>query len=154
MLIEHTSGSIEDKPETGECVGALRRSAGCFNQHSLFGRPTQNVSQQSSIQSSNQLKVNPKKVNAVHKKSTHGRNNKVNAAPTSVNLLTSIFVPMSTAFKNRTPQNFSSNGPCVDQSQRWSNLPKNPNCRKFRPETLTAEILSFFQLHLLRLFPT
>ena len=23
MLIEHTSGSIEDKPETEECVGAL-----------------------------------------------------------------------------------------------------------------------------------
>ena len=31
MLIEHTSGSIEDKPETEECVGVLRRSAGCFN---------------------------------------------------------------------------------------------------------------------------
>ena len=26
MLIEHTGGSIEDKPETGECEGALRRS--------------------------------------------------------------------------------------------------------------------------------
>ena len=61
MLIEHTSGSIEDKPETGECVGALRQSAGCFNQQSLLGRPTQNVSQQSSNQLSSQLKVNPRK---------------------------------------------------------------------------------------------
>ena len=100
MLIEHTSGYIEDKLETGECVGALRRSAGCFNQQSLLGQPTQNVSQQSSNQSSSELKVIPKKVNAVQKKSMQGSNNKVNAAPTSVNILTSIFVPMSTAFKN------------------------------------------------------
>ena len=33
--------------------------------------------------------------------------------------------------KSNSPQNFSSNGPCVDQSQRWSNFPRNPNCRKF-----------------------
>ena len=130
MLIEHTSGSIEDKPETGECVGVLRRSAGCFNQQILLGRPTQNVSQQSSNQLSSQLKVNPRKVNAIQKKSTQGSNKKVNATPTSVNLLTSIFVPMSMTFKNRTLQNFSSNGPCIDQSQRWSNLPRNPNCKK------------------------
>ena len=67
MLIEHTSGSIEDKLETRECVGALRRLAGCFNQQSLLGRPTQNVSQQSSNQSPSQLKVNPIKFNAVQK---------------------------------------------------------------------------------------
>ena len=35
MLIEHISGSIEDKPETKECDGALRQSTGCFNQQSL-----------------------------------------------------------------------------------------------------------------------
>ena len=100
MLIEHTSGSIEDKPETRECVGALRWSAGCFNQQSLLGRPTQNVSQQSSNQLSSQLKFNPKKVNAVQKKSTKGSNNKFNADPNSVKLLTLIFVPMSMTFKN------------------------------------------------------
>ena len=44
MLIEHTSGSIEDKPETGDCVGALRRSVGCFNQQSLISQPAQYVS--------------------------------------------------------------------------------------------------------------
>ena len=80
MLIEHTNGSIEDKLETGECVGALRRLAGCFNQQSLLGRLTQNVSQQSSNQLSSQLKVNPRKVNAVQKKSTQGSKLKVNAA--------------------------------------------------------------------------
>ena len=109
MEIEHTSDPLEDKPETAECVGALRRSAGCFNQQSLLGRPTQNVSQQSSNQSPSQLKVNPRKVNAVQKKSTQGNNNKVNAAPTLVNLLTSIFVPMSTALKNRTLHQLSTN---------------------------------------------
>ena len=35
MLIEHTNGSIEDKPKTGECDGALRWSTRCFNQQSL-----------------------------------------------------------------------------------------------------------------------
>ena len=65
MLIEHTSGSIEDKPETEECVGVLWQSASCFNQKSLLGQPTQNLSQQSSNQSPSQLKFNPGKVNAV-----------------------------------------------------------------------------------------
>ena len=67
MLIEHTSGSIEDKPETEECEGALRRSTGCFNQQSLLDQPTQNVSQQSSNQSPSQLKSTSEKVNAVQK---------------------------------------------------------------------------------------
>ena len=64
MLIEHTSGSIEDKPETKKCGGALRRSTRCFNQQSLLGQPTQHLSQQPSKQPHNQLKVNPRKVNA------------------------------------------------------------------------------------------
>ena len=132
MLIEHTSGSIEDKPETGECVGALRGSAGCFNQQSLLGRPTQNVSQQSSNQLSSQLKVNPKKVNTVPEKSTQGNNNKVNAAPTSVNLLTLIFVPMSTAFKNRTLHQISANS-----DHALTKVNASQTC----PETLTAENL-------------
>ena len=33
--------------------------------------------------------------------------------------------------KSNSPQNFNSNRPCVDQSQCWLNLPRNPNCRKF-----------------------
>ena len=33
--------------------------------------------------------------------------------------------------ESNSPQNFSQFGPCVDQSQRWSNLPRNLNCRKF-----------------------
>ena len=35
MLIEHTSSSTKDKPKMYMCVGALRRSTGCFNQQSL-----------------------------------------------------------------------------------------------------------------------
>ena len=132
MLIEHTSGSVEDKPEIGECVGALRWSAGCFNQQSLLGRPTQNLSQESSNQLSNQRKVNPRKVNAIQKKSTQGSNNKVNAVPTSVNLLTSIFVPMSTAFKNQTLHKISAQ---TDHALTKVNV--GQTC----PETLTAENL-------------
>ena len=132
MLIEHTNGSIEDKPETGDCVGALRRSAGCFNQQSLLVRPTQNVSQQSSNQSPSQLKVNPRKVNAVQKKSMQGSNKKVNAAPTSVNFLTLIFVPMSMAYKNRTLHKIS--------AQTDHALTK-VNAGQTSPENLTAENL-------------
>ena len=142
MLIEHTSGSIEDKPETEECVGALQRSTGCFNQQSLLGRPTQNVSQQSSNQSPSQLKVNPRKSQHSPEKSTQGSNNKVNATPTSVNLLTLIFCANEYGLqKQNSPQNFSSNGPFVDQSQCWSNLPRNPNCKKI------AAINFVLQLH-------
>ena len=132
MLIEHTSGSIEDKLEIGKCVGALRWSAECFNQQSLLDWPTQNVSQQSSNQSSSQLKVIPKKVNAVQKKSTQGSNKKVNAAPTSVNFLTSIFVPMSTTYKNRTLHKIS-----AQTDHALTKVNAGQTC----PETLTAENL-------------
>ena len=44
MLIEHTSRSTEDKPKIYICDGALRRSAGCFNQRSLISQPAQYVS--------------------------------------------------------------------------------------------------------------
>ena len=125
MLIEHNIGSIEDKPETGECVGALRQSAGCFNQQSLLGRPTQNVSQQFSNQSPSQHKSTPEN-------STLGSNIKVNATPTSVNLLTSIFVPMSMAFKNRTLHKIS--------AQTDHALTK-VNASHTYPETLTTENL-------------
>ena len=131
MLIEHTNGSIEDKPETGECVGALRQSAGCFNQQSLLGWPTQKVSQQSSNQLSSQLKVNPRK--------SQRSPEKVNARQQQESQRNSNFRQLFDLDfcaneydlqKSNSPQNFSSNGPCVDQSQRWSNLPRNPNCRK------------------------
>ena len=67
MLIEHTSGSIEDKPERYIFVVALRRSAGCFNQRSLLGQPAQYVSQQPSKQPNGQFKVNPRKFKAAQK---------------------------------------------------------------------------------------
>ena len=44
----------------------------------------------------------PQKSQRYPKKSMQGSSNKVNAAHTSVNLLTLIFVPMSTAFQNQT----------------------------------------------------
>ena len=65
MLIEHTSGSTKDKPETEKCGGALRRPIGCFNQQILLGQATQHVSQQSSKQPHDQPKFNPKKFNAI-----------------------------------------------------------------------------------------
>ena len=67
MLIEHTRGSTEDKPETEKCCGVLQWSTGCFNQQSLLGQPTQHVSQQPSKQPHGQLKVNPRKVNTAQK---------------------------------------------------------------------------------------
>ena len=132
MLIEHTSRSIEDKPETGECVGALRRLAGCFNQQNLLGWPTQNVSQQSSNQLSSQLKVNPRKVNAVQKKVNAGQRQESQRSSNFGQLFDLDFCANEYDLqKSNSPQNFSSNEPCVDQSQRWSNLPKNRNCKKF-----------------------
>ena len=61
------------------------------------------VSQTSMCQNSHMVnsKVNLRKSQHYPKKSTHDSSNKVNIAQTSINLLTSIFVPMSTAFKNR-----------------------------------------------------
>ena len=86
MLIEHTSGSTEDKPEKYIFVGALRQSAECFNQQSLLGQPTQHVSQQPSKQPNGQLKVNPKKVNTSQKKVNTEQQVKVNATRYMVNL--------------------------------------------------------------------
>ena len=49
----------------------------------------------------------PRKVNAVQKKSTQCSSNKVNVAPTLVNLLTSVLVPMCMASQNRSLHQFS-----------------------------------------------
>ena len=129
-MIEHTSGSIEDKPETGECVGALRRSVGCFNQQSLLGRPTQNVSQQSSNQLSSQLKVNPRKVNAVQK--SQRRATKIKSTQLQ---LQSTFWPRFLCQCVRPPKievytNFQPLWTMRWPSQRWSNLRGNPSCSK------------------------
>ena len=94
---------IEDKPETEKCGGALRRSTGCFNQQSLLDQPTQNVSQQSS----NQLPSQPKSIlekSTLSRKVNAGQQAKSQRSNSSVNLLTSISVPMCTASQNRTLQ--------------------------------------------------
>ena len=92
---------IEDKPETEKCDGALRRSTGCFNQQSLLDQATQNVSQQSS----NQLPSQPK--STLSRKVNTGQQAKSQRSNSSVNLLTSISVPMCTASQNRTLQQVS-----------------------------------------------
>ena len=97
---------IEDKPETEKCGGALRRSTGCFNQQSLLGQPTQNVSQQSSNRQPSQPKSTPKK-STLSRKVNVGQQAKSQRSSSLVNPLTSISVPNSTAFQNRTSQQFS-----------------------------------------------
>lgn len=37
--------------------------------------------------------------------------------------------------KSKSPINFSLFGPCVDQSQRWSNFLGNPSCSNLRPSS-------------------
>ena len=97
---------IEDKPEIEKCDGALRRSTGCFNQQSLLDQPTQNVSQQSSNQQPSQPKSSPKK-STLSRKVNAGQQAKSQRSSRLVNPLTSISVPNSTAFKNRTFHKFS-----------------------------------------------
>ena len=127
MLIEHTRGSIEDKSEIDKSDGALRQSTRCFNQQRLLGQPTQHVSQQPSKQPHNQLKINPEKVNVVQKSQRR------TAARKSTQLShRSTFWPRFLCQCVRSPK-FILFGPCIDQSQRWSNLHGNPSCSEFRP---------------------
>ena len=102
MLIEHTRGSTEDKPEKYIFVGALRRSAGCFNQQSLLGQPAQHVSQQPSKQPNGQLKVNPRKVNAAQKSQRRTTASKSQCSSVFSQPLTSFLVPKCTNFRNRS----------------------------------------------------
>ena len=97
---------IEDKPETEKCGGALRQSTGCFNQQSLLGQPTQNVSRQSSNQQPSQPKSTPKK-STLSRKVNAGQQAKSQRSNRLVNPLTSISVPNSTAFQNRTSHQIS-----------------------------------------------
>ena len=73
-----------------------------------------------------------KKVNAIQKKSTQGSNKEVNAAPTLVNFLTSIFVPMSMTYKNQTLHKIS-----AQTDHALTKVNAGQTC----PETLTAENL-------------
>ena len=77
----------------------------------------------------------PQKSQRSPEKSTQGSSNKVNASPTSVNLLTLIFVPKCTAFQDRTLQQKSANS-----DHALTKVNASQTC----PETLTAEISSFF----------
>ena len=97
---------IEDKPETEKCDGALWRSTGCFNQQSLLGQPTQNVSQQSSNQQPSQPKSTPKN-STLSRKVNAGQHAKSQRSNSLVNPLTSISVPKCTASQNRTFQQVS-----------------------------------------------
>ena len=122
---------IEDKPETEKCDGALRRSTGCFNQQSLLDQPTQNVSQQSSNQSPSQLKSTPekstlsRKVNAGQQHQSQRSSNF--GQPFDLGSCANVYgLP-----KSKSPINFSLFGPCIDQSQRWSNLRGNPSYSDF-----------------------
>ena len=125
MLIEHTSRSTEDKPETEKCGGALLRSTRCFNQQSLLSQPTQHVSQQPSKQPHGQLKVNPRKVNTGQQQESQRRS--VFGQPFDLGSCANMYgLP-----KSKSPPKISSFGPCVDESQCWSNLRGNPSCNNF-----------------------
>ena len=78
--------------------------------------------------------VNFRKSQRCPKKSTQGSNIKVNAAPTSVNLLTSVLVPMCTTSQNRSLQQISAS---LDHA-----LTK-VNAGQTFVETLAATISSF-----------
>ena len=89
-----------------KCVGSLRQSTGCFNQQSLLGQPAQHVSQQTSNQQMSQPKSTPKK-STLSRKVNAGQQAKSQRSSKTVNPLTSISVPSSTAFINRTFHKFS-----------------------------------------------
>ena len=85
----------------------------------------------------------PQKSQRSPEKSTQGNSNKVNAAPTLVNLSTSVSVPMGTTFKNQTLHQISANS---------DHALTNVNAGQTFLETLTAEIFVLFQLQQLRPF--
>ena len=109
----------------------LRRSTGYFNQQRLHGQPTQHVSQQSSKQSHGQLKSQPIKVNAAQKSQRRAAAIKSTQLHFRSTFDLDFCAKMYGLLRSNSPPNFSLIGPCVDQSQRWSNFPRNPNCRKF-----------------------
>ena len=95
-----------------KCMCSFRRSTGCFNQQSLLwsASPACVTTTLQPVDESTQ--VSSTKVNAVLKSQHRGSKLKVNAAAKTISPLTSIFVPGSTAFKNRTSHKFSA---CLDQ---------------------------------------
>ena len=143
MLIEHTSGSTEDKPETKNVVvryggqqDASTSKVSLVNQPSMCHNSPQNSHT-----------VNPK---STPEKSMLSR--KVNTGQQQESQCSSIFgqpfdlgscANMYGLPKSKSPPKFSLFGPCVDQSQRWSNLRGNPSCSIF-VQTLAAINLSFF----------
>ena len=133
MLIEHTSGSTEDKPETENVVvryGGQQDAS--TSKVSLISEPSMC---QHSPQNSHM--VNPK---STPKNSTQDSSKKVNAGQQHKSQRSSNFgqsfdlgscANVYDLLKSKSPINFSLFGPCVDQSQCWSNFCGNPSCSKF-----------------------
>lgn len=102
-----------------KCMCLFWRSTGCFNQQSLLwsASPACVTTTLQPVDESTQ--VSSTKVNVILKsqrypeKSTQGQQAKSQRSSKTVNPLTSIFVPGSMAFKNRTSHKFSA---CLDQA--------------------------------------
>ena len=132
MLIEHISGSYRRQTRNRRmcwCVMAVNKMLQPAKS-SWSANPKCVTTVLKSILQSTQSQS--QKVNAVQKKSTQGSNKKVNAASTSVNLLTSIFVPMSTAYKNQILHKIS-----AQTDHALTKVNAGQTC----PETLTTENL-------------
>lgn len=96
-----------------KCMCLFRRSTGCFNQQSLLwsASPACVTTTLQPVDESTQ--VSSTKVNVVLKSQRRGQQAKSQRSSKTVNPLTSIFVPGSMAFKNRTSHKFST---CLDQA--------------------------------------
>ena len=96
-----------------KCMCLFRRSTGCFNQQSLLwsASPACVTTTLQPVDESTQ--VSSTKSQRCPEKSTQGQQAKSQRSSKTVNPLTSIFVPGSMAFKNRTSHKFSA---CLDQA--------------------------------------
>ena len=108
MLIEHTNGSTEDKPETLKkwwCVTTVNRmlqpAKFPWSANPACVTTALKTATWSTLSQPQKKSTMPRKVNAKQQQI------KVNAARSSVNLLTSVLVPMCTASQNRSLHQFS-----------------------------------------------
>ena len=102
MLIEHTSGSIEDKPETEKmwwCVTAVNRMLQPAKSPWSANPACVTTTLKTATQST---QSQPQKSQCCPEKSTQNISKKVNAARSLVNLLTSVLVPICMSFQNRS----------------------------------------------------
>jgi len=103
MQIEHISRSYRRQIRNKKnCMWLFRRSTGCFNQQRLL-RSASPACVSTTLQPVDEsTQVSSTKSQRCPEKSTQGQQAKSQRSSKTVNPLTSIFVPSSTALKNRT----------------------------------------------------